>query len=89
MTTLRNFQIAALLGLVLASGIAAAEPTAAARAKSATSDEGQIPQVIIIGKRLSAEEKARMAQEDSNPKDKKMLSKKSPQKSGKSTRNEG
>jgi hypothetical protein len=79
----------------LSAGIAVADTTAATRATGAApargkmSDEGKIPQVVIIGKRLNAEEKARMAQEENDPKENKMMSRKSPSKTATPPRRAG
>ncbi|HCE07808.1 MAG TPA: hypothetical protein DIT28_04470 [Oxalobacteraceae bacterium] len=78
MNVLRNLTAAALLGACLYASVAAADPIASARSKNETSAEGNIQQVIIVGKRLNAAEKARMAQEKNSPKKNKMVSKKSP-----------
>lgn len=87
MNTLRYLQAAAVLAFFLASGIAAADPSGEARSTGATSGEVKLPQVVIIGKRLSAAEKARMAQEESKPENRKILSKRAPRKAVKLTLN--
>lgn len=86
----RPLQAAALLALGLAAVaatvavvIATAEPQPAQPPVAA--QQAPIPQVLVIGKRLSAAEKARMAQEDAEPEQKKMLSKKTPPKTSQSS----
>ena len=92
MNTLRNVQAAVLVCFCLGAGIAAADTTGAGGTvpvRGKTFDEGKIPQVIIIGKRLNAEEKARMAQQENDQKENKMVSRKSPRKAAKATRSAG
>ena len=89
MNTLRNLQAATFMCFCLSAGIAAAEPTGAAAARGKTSDADKIPQVIIIGKRLNAAEKAQMAREENDQKENKMISRKAPRKAAKLTRSAG
>lgn len=78
MNVLPNLTAVTLLGACLCAGGVAADPIATARSRNETSAEVGIPQVIIVGKRLSAAEKARMVQEKNSPKKNRMVSKKSP-----------
>ena len=85
----RKLHAAVLVCFCLGAGVATADTARAAPAPSKTSDEVKIPQVIIIGKRLSAEQKARMAQEENDQKENKVLSKKSPRKAARPARHAG
>lgn len=87
MNTLNYLQAAVLLASCLGAAVAAADPSGAPRSAVATPGEAKLPQVIIIGKRLSAAEKAKMAQQESAQENRKVLSRRAPRKAIKNTHN--
>lgn len=89
MNTLRSLQAVALVCFCLSAGFAAGDTTGAAPTRDKASNEVKIPQVIVIGKRLNAEQKARMAQQENDQRENKVMSRKSPRKAAKLTRNAG
>ncbi|MFJ2987463.1 hypothetical protein ACIPF8_06330 [Collimonas sp. NPDC087041] len=78
MNTNRQLIVAVTLFAALSAGIAPAMAAGPAKKAAAASEEiPMLPPIIIIGKRLTPEEKAMLAQQDHNRNVKKVARKKS------------